>query len=145
MRPLSSFKLSVKKEAVFINQVPVIGIGKNAKVRRMIFDILFEQYLQDYQSCVLPDDYKLLKVDDIVARVSMKLKDSLMKDLGCLDNLEEHIRENLYKIQKTVQVILSVQNHCVADHNAVVETRSWSDHVWMQNGYRLNPYLVLVK
>lgn len=133
--PVRQFAVEVGPKAVRVEGLPVLASQAGAQFQ--VFLILWERFLQDLLSDVPPDAFRTITLSEIVLELEHR-RGEAVDDEGtgrrAINRLQEGFEQ---KVKKGLGFPI--------DREDIVQTLSWQGQGKVAHGYRINPFIVVVR
>ena len=112
-------------------------VAPQAGVRFRVFGILWKQFLQDLSSGLQLDQFKSLKLSEIVKRLEEEKHESV-EDV-------EAIRKAINRLQSDIDTAVKKKLGLPINREDVIQTLAWKGLEGGDHGYRINPRTVCAR
>lgn len=126
-------ELRLVEGTLHVNDIEVVSEKAVACIN--IVQTLFGQFLDDCKKGLPPEKYTLLSIKEIGKRL----------DLSQEADLEQKIRRPLNKMQERIKSILARKLGLNIERDDVIQTVGWPGSSSKGNGYRINPFTLVIK
>jgi len=132
--PGREFRVECDKRTVSVERHQVVA--PQGTKQRLVFQVLWEQFLEDLSSAKPAESFQLLTIEQIFEAVQ-KRKNERLSDINT------HARRPLNRLQGDIETTVKKETGLPIGREDIIQTCKWKGAEGGDHGYRINPLTVL--